>query len=406
MAFRLGSTPAYLVLGSSIVLTTLSACGGGGSSSGTSTPTPLTGVFIDAPVANINYHTATQNGTTNANGEFKYRSGENVTFSIGSMVLPAAPAKARVSPMDLANTISPLDAKATNIARILQALDSDGNPANGISIPASATASAPSIADFSNTAALDTAFAGAFTGVTLPTSSVAQAHMLNTLGGGVVGTWSLTASTVAAPLVNYAGIHFFPNGTFAYAVFHPSLNNGTGNGMEYGTYTFTSSQLTLTVTKDLNGSAQGITGIANPMTVSYSNVGNTALITYPGGAIDTFTRLPSNSAGYVGTWKSIDPTNNGVSMLVLTATNDVTYVENDSASPNGLEHGTFTVSGLSPTADSTGTVTFNLAYDDNGPGTDSGIGDVGVPASFPVTVSGNTLTVTAPGATLTFYRQY
>ena len=36
--------------------------------------------------------------------------------------------------------------------------------------------------------------------------------------------------------------------------------------------------------------------------------------------------------------------------------------------------------------------------DDNmRPLTDSGIGDVGVPASFPVTVSGNTLTVTAVG---------
>ncbi|MDD2929656.1 MAG: hypothetical protein PHY50_07545, partial [Sideroxydans sp.] len=361
MAFRLSSTPAYLVLGSSIVLTTLSACGGGSSSStavpSTPAPTPLTGVFIDAPVANINYQTATQNGTTNANGEFKYLAGENVTFSIGSMVLPAAPARARVSPMDLVNTISPLDLKAINIARVLQALDSDGNPANGITIPASAAAAAPSIADFANTAVLDTAFAGAFAGVTMPTSAVAQTHMLNTLGGGVVGTWALTASVAAAPLVNYAGIHFFPDGTFAYAVFHPALGAGNGSGMEYGTYSFTSTQLTLNVVTDLNGAAGGISSIANPLTVSYSNVGNNALITYPGGAIDTFTRLPSNTAGYVGTWKSIDPANNGVSMLVLTSTGDVTYVENDSASPNGLEHGTFTVTGLSPTADSSGTVT-------------------------------------------------
>lgn len=406
MAFRISSTPAYLVLGISIVLTTLSACGGGSSSSGTSTPTPLTGVFIDAPVANINYQTATQNGSTNANGEFNYLAGENVTFSIGSIVLPAAPAKARVSPMDLANTISPLDAQATNIARVLQALDSDSNPANGITIPASAAAIAPSITNFANTAALNTAFTGAFAGVTLPTSSVAQAHMLNTLGGGVVGTWALTASTAAAPLVNYAGIHFFPDGTFAYAVFVPGGTAGAGNGLEYGTYTFTANQITLNVATDLNGVAGGISSIANPLTVSYANVGNTALITYPGGAVDTFTRLPSNTAGYVGTWKSVDPANNGVSLLVLTPTNDVTYVEKDSMPPNGLEHGTFTVSGLSPTADSTGSITFTLSYDDNGPGTDSGIGDVGIAASFPVAVNGNTLTVTAPGTTLTFYRQY
>lgn len=412
MALKFGSTPAYLVLGSGIVLTTLSACGGGGSSSsGALTPTPLTGVFIDSPVANINYQTATQNGTTSANGEFKYLAGENVTFSIGSMVLPATPAKGKVSPMDLANTISPLDSKATNIARILQALDSDGNPANGITIPASAAAIAPSIADFANTTALDTAFAGAFAGVTLPTFTVAQAHMLNTLGGGVVGTWALTASSAAAPLVNYAGIHFFPDGTFAYAVFHPGLSAGNGSGMEYGTYTFSSTQLTLHVVADLNGATGGISSIANPLTVSYANVGNTALITYPGGAVDTFTRLPSNTAGYVGTWKSIDPANNGVSMLVLTAANDVTYVENDADTPNGLENGTFTVAGgLSPTADSSGTVTFNLTYDDNGPGTGSGIGDIGTPASYPIAISGNTMTITTnwpnAGDTAIFHRQY
>jgi len=406
MAFRLSSTPTYLVLGSSIVLTTLSACGGGGSS-GTSTSTPLTGVFIDAPVANINYQTSTQNGTTNANGEFSYLAGESVTFSIGSMVFPAAPAKARVSPMDLANTISPLDAKATNIARILQALDSDSNPANGISIPASAAAIAPSIANFANTAALDTAFTGAFSGVTLPTTSPAQTHLVQTLGGGLVGTWALTSANYLINLVGSSGIHFFPDGTFVYAAFAPGGTAGAGNGLEYGTYTFTSNTITLTVVNDLNGSNYGITSISNPRTINYSASGNTGTVTYPAGTIDTFTRLPSNPAGYVGTWKSVDPANNGVSLLVLTATGEVTYVEKDSTQPNGLENGTFTVTGLSPSADSVGSMTINLTYDDNGPGQDSGIGDIGTPVSFPIAISGNTLTVTtSAGPTLTFYRQY
>ncbi|GAB4118927.1 MAG: hypothetical protein Fur0026_08600 [Sideroxydans sp.] len=373
-------------------------------------PTPLTGVFIDAPVANINYQTATQNGTTNANGEFKYLAGENVTFSIGSMVLPSAPARERVSPMDLANTISPIDLKAINIARVLQALDNDGNPANGITIPASAAAAAPAIADFANTPALDSAVAAAFAGVTMPTSAVAQTHMLNTLGGGIVGTWALTDSFASPQLIDYSGIHFFPDGTFAYAIFDPTLGAGNGSGMEYGTYSFTSNQLTLTVVTDLNGAAKGISGIANPLTVGYANVGNDAVITYPDGTTDTLTRLPSNTAGYVGTWKSINPANNGVSILVLTSTGDVTYVEKDSTLPNGLEHGTFTVAGLSPTADSTGSATFTLTYDDNGPGTDSGIGDIGRPATFPIAISGNTMTITtnwpSPGDTISFYRQY
>ena len=48
---------------SSVVL--LANCGGGGSDS----PSTLTGVFIDSPVINIGYRTATQNGDTNSRGE-------------------------------------------------------------------------------------------------------------------------------------------------------------------------------------------------------------------------------------------------------------------------------------------------------------------------------------------------
>ncbi len=48
---------------SSIVL--LASCGGGSDS-----PSTLTGVFIDIPVINIGYRTATQNGNTNSRGEF------------------------------------------------------------------------------------------------------------------------------------------------------------------------------------------------------------------------------------------------------------------------------------------------------------------------------------------------
>ena len=60
---------------SSVVL--LANCGGGGSDS----PSTLTGVFIDSPVINIGYRTATQNGDTNSRGEFKYLAGETVEIS-------------------------------------------------------------------------------------------------------------------------------------------------------------------------------------------------------------------------------------------------------------------------------------------------------------------------------------
>ena len=108
----------------------------------------LTGVFLDAPVSNLGYSTATLNGTTNANGEFQYRSGEMITFSIGNIVFPAVPVDSVITPFDLAGSTSLTDNKVINILRLLQSLDADGNATNGIEIPAAAITSASQL-DFS-----------------------------------------------------------------------------------------------------------------------------------------------------------------------------------------------------------------------------------------------------------------
>lgn len=102
-------------------------------------PTPSVGVLVDAFVAGIGYRTATQSGITNAQGEFNYLPGETVTFFIGALEFPPVPAKGIVTPLDMAQSLNPSSPVVLNIARLLQSLDSDGNPANGISIsPAAA----------------------------------------------------------------------------------------------------------------------------------------------------------------------------------------------------------------------------------------------------------------------------
>ncbi|MDO8344907.1 MAG: pectinesterase family protein [Cellvibrio sp.] len=102
-------------------------------------PTPAVGVLVDAFVAGIGYRTATQSGVTNAQGEFNYLPGEMVTFFIGALEFPPIPAKGIVTPLDMAQTLNPNSPMVLNIARLLQSLDSDGNPANGINInPAAA----------------------------------------------------------------------------------------------------------------------------------------------------------------------------------------------------------------------------------------------------------------------------
>ena len=141
-----------------VLLVTLTACGGGGGGNGgggdggggtvAAAPTPLTGTFIDSPVQGIGYTTATQSGTTNANGEFQYLGGETVTFNVGSVQLPPVAANTTITPLSIANTADVNHQMVSNILVFLQSLDSDGNPANGISIPTSATIAATASINF------------------------------------------------------------------------------------------------------------------------------------------------------------------------------------------------------------------------------------------------------------------
>ena len=129
----------------------LSACGGGGSGSSSNL---LTGVFLDSPVAGVEFTTESQSGVTNAAGEFSYRSGETVTFNIGGWALGSAPANAEVTVFDIAGVEEvPMRAgaisnlvwgandtpmrRAATIGSILQTLDEDADPENGIVISGS-----------------------------------------------------------------------------------------------------------------------------------------------------------------------------------------------------------------------------------------------------------------------------
>jgi hypothetical protein len=113
----------------------LTACGGSSSSSDNpNSDTVLTGQFVDSQVANIGYETASQSGFTNANGEFSFIAGESVTFSIGDATFPATTAKALITPLDILDSSDTSEESVVNMARLLQTLDEDGNPENGIQI--------------------------------------------------------------------------------------------------------------------------------------------------------------------------------------------------------------------------------------------------------------------------------
>ncbi len=123
-----------------------------------------TGVFSDAKVYGVKYTQGTRTGTTNVNGEFSFDKNDatNISFSIGKVNL------GNISPSSIENnqTIYPTDiigvektetnnTKVVNMLRILQSLDSDGNPFNGIEIDSNTTSSLENLSQEINIADID-----------------------------------------------------------------------------------------------------------------------------------------------------------------------------------------------------------------------------------------------------------
>ena len=186
---------AYIISALAIAVT-LTACGGGGSSSGGPSNPPSssgdtkTGVFTDSAVAGINYQTnpGNQSGKTNALGEYNYKEGDTVTFSIGDTKLPSVTATGRVTPADMADGNN-ADV-VINVLRLLQTLDDDGNPDNGITI------SQQTLNDFigkdvevNQPAAAFETEAEAAIGETLVTEEDAEAHFAASQQADLRGSW-------------------------------------------------------------------------------------------------------------------------------------------------------------------------------------------------------------------------
>ena len=183
------------LLNAALLSAALVACGGGGSGSDiAATGTPLTGVLVDSPVGGLDYATATRKGKTNAKGEFQYVAGETVTFSLGSIQFPSVLANSTITPLNMANTSDINHQVVSNILVLLQSLDEDGDPTNGITIPITAASRATSTVRFDVTPAAFAAHTGVLSLIAnsgsvnhLPISAAtAKAHFQSTLNGGTV----------------------------------------------------------------------------------------------------------------------------------------------------------------------------------------------------------------------------
>ncbi len=392
---------------SSVVL--LANCGGGGSDS----PSTLTGVFIDSPVINIGYRTATQNGDTNSRGEFKYLAGETVTFFIGDMEFPPVLAAEVVTPLDMADTDDVAHHMVINIIRLLQSLDKDGDPDNGINITQTAKDNAVfldfdlSVEGFETQIGIDLFIAngGQDTAQSdLVDTVLALVHFVASLilsgeidsedepvdNQSLIGTWEIASPTDA----DFYMLSLLEDGTYVHAEVN-EIDPNFLSGMEWGTYDVVGlGEITTTQNFNNNGDA----GLSD-----FDGSGpRLRLIAQPSGSLmyapDTnndgisdgvFGLRRVDSEGLLGTWLSTTTKND---LLMIVFFDDGTYFhgevdEDDDTEISGMELGTY------ERDEDTGLLTVSQTFDNNG---DTGLTDftgVGAPNIF-VNIEGDTLTAT------------
>lgn len=160
----------------------MSGCGGGGSSD--STPQAIvtgTGYYVDSAVNGVKTKCGAKEGTTGADGKFTFEVGKGCTFFLGDI-------KLRDIDKDILKDGVTVYETNKYTTQVLQSLDSDGNPTNGITISdefvtALKTANITTLPtnEAETTAMLaviDTA------GGTIVTQTDAQSHAIKTLMSG------------------------------------------------------------------------------------------------------------------------------------------------------------------------------------------------------------------------------
>ncbi len=151
-------------------------CGGGGSSSSV-TPENVTGQFVDSLVVGINYTCSSGlSGSTNTNGEFTCQEGDTVEFLLGDYSLGSCAVQEIVTPYDL---YPDNDVAAVNVAQLLQTIDENEDPSDGITVPTlfsllDSTATLPTAADFDAQIAV-------VIGQVLVVEEVARDHLAGTI---------------------------------------------------------------------------------------------------------------------------------------------------------------------------------------------------------------------------------
>ncbi len=350
----------------SIIMATVIATGC--SSGGDSSEQSSTGVFLDSAVSGIKYKTETKNGETNAAGEFSFLPGENVTFSIGDVDLPATPAGTTITPLDIFNAQSINDTSVVNAARLLQTLDEDGDPANGISITAEAHTSATGLTlDFSSST-FDTdvtnlvANSGSVT-TSLIDEATAVSHLQDTLDGLIIGSWYI-------PSDNKTLITFIDETNYYVTQEIGAEEPLCSHGMESGTYTWNSVTGTFNLTNVIDTTGDcGLTSSQGETYTASLEISDNTLIGTDTEGTTQLSKVVDAANPIVGSWY-IDESNIGENKTLVTFIDDSNYFVTQEVDPDeltatlpsfhGMEVGTYTYDSV------TGDIVFTNVIDTTG----------------------------------------
>ncbi|NWF66357.1 MAG: hypothetical protein HXX81_02700 [Campylobacterales bacterium] len=111
-------------------------CGGSGTTSIELSSQTGIGYLVDSPISGFDYICGKKTGTTDTNGKFEFEVGQNCIFYAGyiNFIAPSSLFQNKnsryITPYDIYDD----NTTVINLARTMQTLDSDSNPANGITI--------------------------------------------------------------------------------------------------------------------------------------------------------------------------------------------------------------------------------------------------------------------------------
>lgn len=352
----------------------LAGCGGGGTPAGDG---ELIGILSDSPVQGVTYlRNGTEAGTTNILGQFRYRAGETLQFRIGKLVLGSLTGSADVStvtPLELAQSLALADRpdRVTNLLILLQALDVDGDPDGGITIPAAAVAALDTDAEAAlldldadpavfladtDLDAIVTAINTAGGSAAKPASAAAAlAHAEQTFLSSLAGSY-LGTSRAGNPVA----IRFLDNGDFLLGEVGASVS-GSQAGLERGSIAWNpaTGEATVSMVQDSNGN-WGLSYISGLADVQFRLDGDDLVVAERNagtGAVISSYRLPRHynaGSGFAGTWVKDSATSlqalhlfkraDGIVMAV-NPTGDKTLLGKTTAGCNqaGVEFGNYAV---------------------------------------------------------------